>query len=82
MLIRQRFCTQIRPIAVLNAPRIDAGLAERIIACSQPVIFEQREARLTIKNTATIQQRNAGIVYVCCGPRHQDTLPSRTSYDE
>jgi len=60
--IRQRLRRQLRPEAVLDTPRVDPGMGERLVSGAQIRVTKPGEARLSINYTLTVRERDLGVV--------------------
>jgi hypothetical protein len=53
--IRERGGLQVKPVPVLNVPRPDSRVCESRITGLQFIVIQQRETRLPIQNSLTVE---------------------------
>ena len=54
----------------MNPARLDASLSKRFTTGRQPVVIKKRKTGLPVQNRLGIEERNTGIVEMCCQKTH------------
>ncbi len=73
-LVGERRCFKLRPVAVLDSPRLYARCRVSMIACRKLTVVEKRKTGLSIEDSLGVQYRYTGIVYVY-GNNTQASIP-------